>query len=239
MFTGTIQLHDATDVLTPSTIQQHDLGARGIAKDGRKFRYLKIGATAITNAGLTLQAPAIVPNHQNVAAEAAAALGAFVATLTLGATAATANQYAEGFLVINDVTGEGHTYRIKSHAAVASSGVMTVRLYDPIKVALTTSSEACLIANPYNGAVVFPTTATGMFVGVAPYAIPANNFAWVQTYGVCSLLAAGTIGVGLGIAVPGAVAGAGTVMAATLAQIGHALQAAVDTEYRAVFLNSD
>lgn len=225
-------------LFSSSATQQAELGARAVAPDGRVFRYVKAGGTALVP-GKLQQSSAIVANHQNVAVASAAAIGATSVTVTLGATAATANQYANGFLIINDVTGEGHTYKIKSNPAADSAATLTVTLEDAIVVALTTSSEACLIANPYNGVIVNPTTPTASPVGVAIYPVAASEFGWIQTKGVVSCLADGAITVGLGIAPSQSVAGAVKATATTLDNIGRAFQAGVDTEYRTVFLSLD
>jgi hypothetical protein len=92
------------------------------------------GAAALAPGKLAVAAT-VVANHQNMAVAAAAAVGATSVTVTLGATAATADYYADGFLTINDAAGEGISYRVKSHPAHAGSGSLVVELYDPIKVA--------------------------------------------------------------------------------------------------------
>jgi hypothetical protein len=235
--TGAITISQG-DVFSDSSVQEHVLGTVGYADNGRAFRYVKAGGTALVP-GKLQQGPAVVANHQNIAASAAAAAGATTVTFTLGATAATANQYAGGTLVINDVDGEGYTYRIASHAAADSSGVITLKLDDPILVALTTNSEACLFPNTYNGVIVNPTTPTNAPVGVAVKAITANQYGWIQTHGPVSCLNDSATAVGLGVAPSQAVAGAVKTMAATLSQVGYALQAGVDTEYRTVFLTID
>lgn len=234
--TGAIQLA-ASDIFGDSSVQEHALGSVGFAENGRTFRYVKAGGTALVP-GKLQQGPAVVANHQNIAC-AVAALGATSVTVTLGATAATANQYAGGTLVINDVDGEGHTYRIASHPAAGSGETLVLTLDDPILVALTANSEACLFPNLYNGVVVNPTTPTNAPVGVAVKAITASYYGWIQTHGPVSCLNDSTTAVGLGIAPSQAVAGAVKTMAATLSQVGFALQAGVDTEYRTVFLTID
>ena len=234
--TGAIQLA-ASDIFGDSSVQEHALGSVGFAENGRTFRYVKAGGTALVP-GKLQQGPAVVANHQNIAC-AVAAIGATSVTVTLGATAATANQYAGGTLVINDVDGEGYTYRIASHPAAGSSETLVLTLDDPILVALTASSEACLFPNLYNGVVVNPTTPTNAPVGVAVKAITASYYGWIQTHGPVSCLNDSATAVGLGIAPSQAVAGAVKTMAATLSQVGYALQAGVDTEYRTVFLTID
>src|SRR4051794_36179154 len=70
------------------------IGTRIVTRDGRAFRLARIGAVAAV-AGSLYQASAPVANHL-AQTPAAAAIGATSVTITtLGATAATQNQYAE------------------------------------------------------------------------------------------------------------------------------------------------
>ena len=229
----------AADVVIGSTTQQHPLGTLGETPDGRRFRYCEAGGTALV-AGTLQQQVAIVANHQNIAVAAAAAIGAETVTVTLGATLASVNQYAEGFMVVNDQAGEGFTYKIKGHPAAASAGSLTLTLDDSIRVALTTSSEVCLIANPYKDIVQHPTTPTGVAVGVPLFAMAIDNFGWIQTHGVVSCLSDAAPG-SVGAALSPSNATAGALESGVIGQgvVGQALQTAVDTEYRAVFLTID
>lgn len=225
-------------LLQESTDQQFSLGYQVRTDDGDCYRYVKAGGTALV-AGKLQQAPAIVANHQNVACAAAAA-GASTVTVTLGATLASANQYAGGYLVINDVDGEGFTYRIKSHPAAAQSATLALTLEEPVEVALTANSEACLIPNKYNGVIVMPTTITAAPVGVAISNIAAGSFGWIKTRGVVSCLN-GDANLTVGSAVSPSNATAGAVENGVIAQgfVGIAYQAGVDTEYRAIDLLLD
>ena len=216
------------------------VGTRWDLSDGREVTLVKNGAVALA-AGKLVQDAAIVPNHQNIAVTAYQAYSAngnvpAKVTVTLGATAATANQYAGGFVVVNDANGEGQTLRIASHPAADASASLVLTLEEGATVALTTSSEVCLL--PAHGAdvIIQPTTVTGAQVGVTLYAIPAAAYGFVVSRGIVSCLAQGAIGVGLGISV-GSVAGSVAVAAATTARLGFAAQAGVDTEYRAVYVN--
>jgi hypothetical protein len=235
-FTGSVVVHSG-DITENSSVQNHPLGSMAITDDGRIFRYCKAGGTTLV-AGKLQQAPAIVANHQNLACTAASA-GATSVTVTLGATAATANQYAEGYLVINDVDGEGYTYKIKSHPAADASATLTLTLEDPLFEALTANSEACLIANPYNGVIVAPASASSSAVGVALKEITNGQYGWLVTHGVTSCLSDGAVSVGAALSPSNAVAGA--VESGVIGQgvVGQALQAGVDTEYRAVFITID
>jgi len=216
------------------------VGTRWDLSDGREVMLVSNGAVALVSGVLTQDA-AIVANHQNIAVTAFTAYSAngnvpAKVTVTLGATAATANQYQGGFVVVNDNNGEGQTLRIASHPAADASASLVITLEDAPNTALTTSSEVCLL--PAHGAdvIIQPTTVTGAQVGVTLSPIAASSYGFVVTKGIVSCLAQGAIGVGLGISI-GSVAGSVAVAAATTARLGYAAQAGVDTEYRAVFVN--
>jgi len=218
------------------------VGTRWDLSDGREVMLVSTSSATTVAPGKLYQDAAIVPNHQNCAVTAYQAYSAngnvpAKVTITLGATAATANQYAGGFVVVNDVTGEGQTLRIASHPAADSGGSLAITLEDGANTALTTSSEVCLL--PAHGAniIIQPTTVTGAQVGVGLCPIAASSYGFLVTKGITSALADGAIGVGLGISVSGSVAGAFAVAAATTARLGYAAQAGVDTEYRALFVN--
>jgi hypothetical protein len=216
--------------------QQTDLGAEIKDTTGNVFVYVKAGASAL-QVGKVQQSPAIVANHQNIAVASAVSAGQKKVTVTLGATAVAKNYYANGLLVINDADGQGHTYQIESNPSADASGSLVLTLSDELLVALTTSSEACLIPNPYNGVIINPTTATNKPCGVGITPIPANYFGWIQRKGNVACLNDGGTAVGLGLAPSGSVAGALATVAATTNQVGSALQAGVDTESRTVFID--
>ena len=217
------------------------VGTRWDLSDGRELLLVRAGAVDVA-AGKLYQDAAIVANHQNLTVTAYTAYSnngnvpASVA-VTLGATAATANQYAGGLLVVNSSTGAGQTLRIASHPAAASAGSLTLTLEEGAVTAITTSSKVCLI--PPHGAdvIVYPTTDTGAPAGVGLYIIPTTTYGFLVSKGLVACLADGAIAVGSSISPSGVVAGA--VKTGVLADglIGNANQAGVDTEYRSVFIN--
>jgi hypothetical protein len=193
-----------------SATKTHNLGERFVTSDGRVFRYAKAGAVDLV-AGNWIQSPAQLANHQNIAV-AAAAIGATEITVTLGATAATANQYAGGQAVVTITPGLGQAINILGHPAAALSTTLVLTLAEPLRVALTTSTRIDLIPNPYNGVIQVPvTTLTGAVMGVATYIIPATEFGWLQRSGPAGALIAGTPGVGLGVGFPTSAAGAAVI----------------------------
>lgn len=219
------------DDFVSSATQIHDLGTRIETDDGRVYRYAKAGAVDLV-AGNVLQGPAIVTAHL-ANTPPAVAIGALSFTYTPGAATGTANQYAGGWLQVDTTPGNGYTYEVSGHAAIASSTAFTLNLKDPIQVALTTSSRVGLIANPYSGVIQFPvTTATGIAVGIAGYIISATQYGWIQTWGMASVLIAGTPALGAPVMTPSTTAGSAVVETTTnlvVAQIvGFMAQIGVD-----------
>lgn len=234
------------DPYSVDTAPQHKLGTRGAVtpSDDRIFKYAKVGGSAIS-AGKLQQAPAVKTNHVNMTTAAASA-GATTVTVTLGATAATANEYAEGYLVVNAGTGLGQIFKVASHPAIGSgaSGVITLDPATPIKVALDTTSKTTLIHNTYNG-VIEATTQTNAPAGVSLVAASASQYVWLCTHGKASVLAGGTIAVGSDVVPDGSTAGAVAAVSGTFTtalatvKVGSAIVAGVSNEYRPIYLTID
>ncbi len=227
------------DVFTSSSTQGTDLGALATTGDGRVFRYVLAGATALVP-GKLQQASAQDTTNLNPSGGlsiAAASVGA-TSVVTTSTVTLTANQLAGGYLSVAVTPGLGYTYKIKGNTA-ATAAVTTIYLEDPILVALTTSSKIVLAASPYANVIVNPATASSAPVGVAVYPVVAAQYGWIQTHGPVSLLNDGGTAVGLGLAPSASVAGAAKTMAATLCQIGYALNVQVTTEYDLAFLTID
>lgn len=225
------------------TASQHRLGTRIVTRDGRVFRFARIGAVAAV-AGSLYQASAPVPNHL-AQTPAAAAIGATSVTIsTLGATAATANQYAEGLLQVDTGPGNGIMYGIDSHLANAGGAALVVNLVkdEPIQIALSTASRVGLIANPYADLIVTPTTKTSVCVGVPLVAAAIGAYCWVQTWGACPVLMNGTPAVTNWVCNSATTAGAvdafipTTAVAPTQQVVGYMMQVGVSTKNNAVFL---
>lgn len=234
--TGSVQVV-AQGIFEESDSALHNLGELVHSNDGRAFRYVKAGGTALA-AGKLQQSSAQDTGDQNLAIAAAAAGASQI--VTTGTVTVTANQYAGGFAIIADDAGEGYLYGISSHAA-ATAAVLTLNLSDEIQVALTTSTTVDLVKNPFDGLIVNPTTPSGVPVGVAVKAITASYFGWLQVKGTASVLADGGLTVGTDVVASDNVAGAVEITAdgtpEILSVVGTAITAATDTEYGAVNLN--
>jgi hypothetical protein len=181
------------DPFTESSTQLFPLGSK-LEYGDRKFRYAQIDS-AVTSAGLTLENKLAIANHRDLVVAAASA-GAKSITVTLGATAATLDYYNEGYIHINEVTGQGQLLRIKDHPAADSEATLVLTLYDPLKTAITPSSKADLISSNYKSINTAFASHVGVIVGVSTIAMIANYYGWIQTSGPCSVLTSGTLVLG-------------------------------------------
>lgn len=190
------------------TVQVHPLGTHLILPDGQTFVYCENGGTA-ASPGRLFQTTAPGANFDELAVAATSA-GATSVTVTLGATSAALDAFADGFLMVEDDAGEGFKYKIASHAAISASASGTINLIqdDPIQTALTTASTVLLRKEKYKDVVIHPSPNTTDLVGVAATDIPADQYGWFQTKGWCSVLTDGTVIAGEHVRVSDAVDGA-------------------------------
>lgn len=230
----------ARDTFSSSATQDTQLGAMGRTPDGRVFRYSV--AAADTVAGSLYQSAAPIPNHL-ANTPPAVAVGAKSFTYTPGATVGAANLYAEGYLQVDTTPGNGYTYTVSGHPAIASATAFTLTLREPIQIALTTSSRVGLVHNPWKNVIVAPTTLTAGAAGVAPTIITGTQYGWLQTRGPASVLINGTPGVGVAVMNSATAAGALDVITTTNLvtsdAIGRMMQVGVSGKNNMVFLTID
>ena len=168
-----------------STTKKECLGAKRITEDGREFRYCKAGGTLIPG-GATF-GPALTANHvaQQQTSGAANSVGSVKVTVYVGATAVTANQYDDGYLLVYRTTSgtAGMMYPISSHTTSAGSGTITVTLKEPLEVATYTTCYLSLIPNPWSSCIAATAVATS-YTGQAFVACASGSYCWVQTGGI-------------------------------------------------------
>jgi len=180
--------------------QRQVLGAEMAFPDGRKFRYVANGGTAIGE-GLAVASEAPAGNHdEDLVITTSPSVGDTTISITLGGTAAAKNLYAEGYLFFNLASTTPHEmYKIKGHPLIASSGtgVITIDEPDGFQTAITAGTDtAGLIKNPYMDIVVAPAAVAGRFVGVTAADLEADYYGWVQVAGLASAKIDGTPAVG-------------------------------------------
>ena len=228
-------------IFKSSSTQEHSLGVKVTAEDGKEYRYIKAGEDIA--AGLLVQTTLEHAHHESLTPDASAA-GDKTIIMTLGATAATANEYAGGWMVVTNTPGLGIMYEIDRHASNAGSLALTVYLKDPIKVDLTTSSRVDLVHNPYKDCLIFDggdATETGIPLGVTTTAITSGEYGWICVTGAVSCLADGNLTIGRGIIATNSATINGAVMEMAngleaQCPVGYCLTTGTDTEYPAVFI---
>jgi len=184
------------DIFHATATKYFPLGAIAESRDGRKWRYCENGAVALTLA-LANQSAVGTANWQNEGQDntpTAPTAGDKTVTVVCASTAA-AHDFIDGYLTVEDETGESNMYLIKDNkagTANATSGYdIVVEIADTggIRTAWTAASgELTLTKNKYKDTVVFPTDPTGVCVGVNHVAVPANYFYWAQVTGPCPVI---------------------------------------------------
>ena len=174
-----------------ATDPRHAVGTRGQLSDGRVFYYASSVSSSTIAAGSLVCAPATDTDYVNIAVATSAPIGATSLALTLGgANTHAVNAFRGGYVVVNDATGEGHTYRIEGSSAVTAGTAITVTLSDPIVIALVAAtSQVTLLLSPFAELDRVAGT-TSRPAGVTQLLIPAGDsttqYFWVQTWGTSS-----------------------------------------------------
>jgi len=234
------------------------LGTEMVIPGGRWFVHARASATALVAGKLYQQNIGIQGTDtayiKDLAVAANAAIGAQTVQVTCGATTAvTKNQFTDGFLFVNDATGEGYSYMIKENTAAAAGSTCTLTLYEneTIQVALAAGiSEVGIRENPYYSLTLTTadTVTVGPVAGIAPVAVAANYYCWIQTDGVAAAFTDGTLIVGEPVVAGTAAAGSLTVFSPAAADttgarvikettvLGYCLNVAASTEYSLVKL---
>ncbi len=228
-FAGQGILQESETAITP-------VGTRMILNDGRCFVYCQNGSSTALAAGKVVQQPAW--DSATTALDATtASKGDSVLNITT-ASGVTADEYADGYVMVEDDTGEGQVLKIKTHPAASStSGLFT--LYDPLRVAFAAATTVALVRNPFTGVVILEEsdqTETGVAVGVPLIRIQASYFFWAQYKGVCNVLIQGTPAIGTGIG-RGTDDGSLAQADSTFTEIGTVIHTGVNGEYRPIMLD--
>ena len=188
-FSEPSQLTTVANLWTPTTTQKHMLGCIFDTNDGRRFRYAKNRSAAILAKALMNQQAAADTDHQNIVQTlgTASVIGdkSIVISVT---TAPAAHDWDNGWLVVQDGTGQNEAYLVKSHTLTTTPRIQIADT-GGIRTATATTSDITMVKNLWRNVVVHPvTTATGLAVGVSQVAVPASSFCWLQTIGPCPML---------------------------------------------------
>ena len=184
------------DPFTSGAAQLFPLGSQ-LLYGNTTYRYGKMGSGAVT-AGKCVTHAASIAHHFDLTPTAGVAAGETAISVETAGTDITLNQYAGGYLYVNDAAGEGQMLRIRSnpahdHSADASIIITT---YDDLATAITTSSRITLIADPLSALIGQAATTTGATMGVTVVDMAASHYGWFAVSGPATVLTSGTLVVG-------------------------------------------
>jgi len=206
----------------------------------RVFRYGLAGGVALTAGKLVQTIVGTKADHQDLAPTAGVAAGEYEISVETAGTDLTLNQYAGGYLYVNDVTGEGQCLKIKSnpvHDHSADPSVV-ITCHDALATAITTSSKVSLMSDPWSGLVVAPAAETGAAMGVPVVDMALSAYGWFQTYGPAAVLTVGTLVLGHNAVRSATVAGGVAPATSDILDIvGTVMLVDVTTDYSLIKLN--
>ena len=201
----------------------HPVGTRGFLPDGRVFYYASNGTAALTTGSLVGEIPATIglnriATHDKIILtdsfgnfSVGAQRGIVLQESDVDTNDIIQDEYKDGYLSVQDVTGQGQVRKIARHSGFDASGTATTGtfdLFDPIKVALAATSQITLCRNEYDRVIASTTVEELMPFGVAPIDVTASDalatdvttaetatttyFFWAQSWGRCAVQETGT-----------------------------------------------
>jgi len=224
------------DPFTSGATQLFPLGSQ-LLYGNTTYRYCKMAAVAVT-AGKCVTHAASIADHFDLTPTAGVAAGETAISVETAGTDITLNQYAGGYLYVNDAAGEGQMLRIRSnpahdHSADASIIITT---YDDLATAITTSSRITLIADPLSALIGQAATTTGATMGVTVVDMAASYYGWFAVSGPATVLTSGTLVVGNHAVPLGAVGAVGPAAGDVIQVIGTVMIVNVTTDYSLINL---
>jgi len=231
--------YGTVDPFTSGASQLFPLGSK-LLYGNTTYRYCKMAATAVT-AGKCVTHAASIAHHFDLAPTADVAAGeTAISVETAGDTDITLNQYAGGYLYINDGAGEGQMLRIRSNPAHdhSSDPSIVITTYDDLATAITASSSTriTLIADPLSALIVQAATTTGATMGVTAVDMAASHFGWMAVSGPQAVLTSGTLVVGNHAVPLGAAGAVGPAAGDVIQVIGTVMIVNVTTDYSLINL---
>ena len=224
------------DPFTSGAAQLFPLGSQ-LLYGNTTYRYCKMAAVAVT-AGKCVTHAASIADHFDLTPTAGVAAGETAISVETAGTDITLNQYAGGYLYVNDAAGEGQMLRIRSNPAHDHSAdpSIVITTYDDLATAITTSSRITLIADPLSALIGQAATTTGATMGVTVVDMAASHFGWMAVSGPATVLTSGTLVVGNHAVPLGAVGAVGPAAGDVIQVIGTVMIVNVTTDYSLINL---
>ena len=208
---GTPQVGADVELYQADAVPKFALGTKFERADGNIFRYAHFGED--TAVGLVVSTDisetCVADTDDSIIAPSATyqmsdeqsgiypgSIGSRYVVMTLTATA---NQFAGGYFVTTDDTGEGYTFRILNNTATnnPATGLVRIQLDKPLLVALDATTDFAIMSSLYNdlesvdGTDIIPAGITVRAMDISEAA-----YGWVLTKGIVGVLSSGAIAIG-------------------------------------------
>ena len=228
--------YGTVDPFTSGLTQLFPLGSR-LLYGNTVYAYGRLAAVAVT-AGKCVTHAASIAHHFDLTPTAGVAAGETAISVETAGTDITLNQYANGYLYVNDAAGEGQMLRIKSNPAHDHSAdpSIVITCYDDLATAITTSSRITLIPDPRSALIGQAATTTGATMGVTVVDMAASAYGWFAVSGPATVLTSGTLVVGNHAVPLGAVGAVGPAAGDVIQVIGTVMIVNVTTDYSLINL---
>ena len=228
--------YGTVDPFTSGLTQLFPLGSR-LLYGNTVYAYGRLAASAVT-AGKCVTHAASIAHHFDLTPTAGVAAGETAISVETAGTDITLNQYANGYLYVNDAAGEGQMLRIKSNPAHDHSAdpSIVITCYDDLATAITTSSRITLIPDPRSAQIVQAATTTGATLGVTVVDMAASAYGWFAVSGPQAVLTSGTLVVGNHAVPLGAAGAVGPAAGDVIQVIGTVMIVNVTTDYSLINL---
>lgn len=165
----------------------HRVGERIQFADGSVYYYAKASEAITKGTMCTFLAKTFTEDTVTVAH----AIGVTDVTITASAAIAS-NELAEGILVVDEGTGAGDSYKIKSNPAISNGTTGVVTLYDPLRTAWAIAdTDITIYTNPFSG-IQIANDGAECPAGVPRVTVAINEYFWIQTWGFACVYVDGT-----------------------------------------------
>src|SRR3989304_1919971 len=157
LFPNTIRL-DEDQSFETFTTEKVPVGTRATTEDGRVYRFVENGATALIVANM-LQSEVPVTDGLNEVVDTMAAGATVITGVGATGTDIAINALKEGYCFSLTAADLNPCYRIKSNTLLdAGAATGTITLYSPLQAAIAAASTISYCKNPYRDVVVAVAT---------------------------------------------------------------------------------
>lgn len=250
VFTQLAGIPSEIDIYTIDTTQRFPLGTKILIGDDG-YRYVEFGGTTV--AGDMIQAEGPDAAHDDLAAGTDGSVSGVSASFSASSKiinisdtiTLVLDEYAGGYMKMENDTGQGYRYMIESHDAPASDALFVIK--HGLAVAIDATTDIALVKSRWKEVIQMPITLTAAVVGASLGVGADGSFGWVQSKGVAAVLTDGAVVIGQAVMPSNGLAGAVEALAFTEGTpnvtinppIGYVVDVGPTTEYSLIQLMLD